>query len=129
MPLSAGALFLLALIAAASIVQTACLALLAWNGLRTQREIESLGRQITRDVQPLIEDLTRIARNAAEISDRGLTQARRLDDAVGDAARTIEQIVATTHQLVLPVVSRVAAIAAGFRLFRGGRRLVRRILG
>lgn len=127
MSLSTGALVLLALIAVASIVQMVCLAMLAWNGLRTKAEIESLGRQITRDVQPLIEDLTRISRNAAEISDRGLTQARRLDDAVGDAARTIEQIVSTTHQLVLPAATRVAAIVAGFRLFQVGRRTFRRL--
>ena len=83
MSLSTGALVLLALIAVASIVQTLCLALLALNGLRTKEEIERLGRQITHDIQPLIEDLTRISRNAAEISDRGLTQTRRLDEAVG----------------------------------------------
>lgn len=127
--MSPGAVFLLALIAVASIVQTVCLALLAWNGLRAQRGIESLSRQITRDVQPLIDDLTRLARNAAEISDRGLVQTRRLDQAVGDAARTIEQIVDATHQVVLPIAARAAAITAGFRAFRTGRRLLRRILG
>lgn len=127
MPLSTGALVLLALIAVASIVQTLCLALLALNGLRTKQEIERLGRQITHDIQPLIEDLTRVSRNAAEISDRGLTQARRLDEAVGDAARTIEQIVSTAHHVVLPVAGRMAAVAAGLRLFRGGRRVFRRL--
>jgi predicted PurR-regulated permease PerM len=129
MTMSTGAVLLLALIAIASIVQTACLALLAWHGLRMQRQVESIGRQLSRDVQPLIEDLTRVSRNAAEISERGLTQARRLDDAVGDAARTIEQIVATTHQVVLPVATRAAALIAGFRLVRGGRHLLRRLLG
>lgn len=127
MPLSNGALALLALIALASIVQTVCLAMLAWNGLRAKADIESLTRQITRDVQPLIEDLARISRNAAEISDRGLTQTRRLDEAVGDAARTIEQIVSTTHHVVLPVATRLAAVAAGLRLLRGGRRVFRRL--
>ena len=125
--MSNGALLLLALIAVASIVQTVCLAMLAWNGLRTKAEIESLGRQLTRDLQPLIEDVTRITRNAAEISDRGLTQARRLDEAVGDAARTLEQIVSTTHQVVLPVATRAAAIAAGFKMVGVGRRLFRRL--
>ena len=127
MPLSTGALLLLALIALASIVQTVCLAMLALGGLRSAREIENLTRQVTRDIQPLLEDLTRISHNAAEISERGLTQARRLDEAVGDAARTIEQIVSTTNHVVLPVATRVAAVAAGFRLFRGSRRMFRRL--
>ena len=127
MPMSTGALLLLALIAVASVVQTVCLAMLAWNGLRTKAEIESLGRQLTRDLQPLIEDVTRITRNAAEISDRGLTQARRLDEAVGDAARTLEQIVSTTHQVALPFATRAAAIVAGFKMFGVGRRLLRRL--
>jgi predicted PurR-regulated permease PerM len=126
--LSTGSVLLLALIAVASIVQTVCLAILARNGLRTQKEIESLGRQITRDIQPLVEDLTRISRNAAEISDRGLTQARRLDEAIGAAARTIEGIVATANQVVLPLAGRLAAVTAGFRLLSGGRRLFRRFL-
>lgn len=126
--LSTGAVLLLALIAVASVVQTVCLALLALHGMKTQREIESLGRQITRDIQPLVEDLTRISRNAAEVSERGLTQARRLDEAIGDAARTIEHLVATTNEVVLPVAGRVAALTAGFKLFRGGRRFLRRFL-
>src|SRR4029450_10431531 len=125
--MSTAAYVLLALIALASIVQTVCLALLARDGLRTQREIQSLGRQLTRDVGRLVEELTRIARNAAEISERGLTQARRLDDAVGDAARTIEQIVDTTQHVIRPVATRIAAFAAGWRLLRGGRRVVRRL--
>jgi predicted PurR-regulated permease PerM len=127
--MSSGALALLALIAVASIVQTVCLALLAWSGLRAKADLERLGRQVTREIQPLIDDITRITRNAAEISDRGLTQARRLDEAVGDAARTIEHLVSTTHQVVLPVATRVAAVAAGFRLIRGGRRMMRRFFG
>jgi predicted PurR-regulated permease PerM len=126
--LSTGAVLLLALIAVASIVQTVCLALLARNGLRTQRELETLGRQLSRDIQPLIEDLSRISRNAAEISDRGLTQARRLDEAVGDVAGTIEHLVSTANQVVLPVAGRLAALTAGFRLLRGGRRMFRRLL-
>jgi methyl-accepting chemotaxis protein len=127
--LSTGAVLLLALIAVASIVQTVCLALLARHGLKTQREVESLGRQITRDIQPLVDDLTRISRNAAEVSDRGLTQARRLDEAIGDAARTLEHIVSTANQVVLPAASRLAAVTAGFQVFRTGRRLFRRFLG
>lgn len=127
--LSTGSVLLLALIAVASIVQTVCLALLARSGLRTQKEIETLGRHLSRDIQPLIEDLTRISRNAAEISDRGLTQARRLDEAVGDAASTIEHMVSAAHQVVLPVAGRLAAVTAGFRLLRGGRRFFRRLVG
>jgi hypothetical protein len=127
--MSNGALLLLALIAVASIVQTVCLAVLAWGGLRSARQIEGLARQLTRDVQPLIEDVTRLTRNAAEISDRGLVQARRLDDAVGDAAHAIEQIVSTAQQVVLPFATRAAALAAGFKMFRMGRRLFRRLVG
>jgi hypothetical protein len=126
--LSTGAVLLLALIAVASVAQTVCLALLALHGMRMHREIESLGRQITRDIQPLVDDLTRISRNAAEVSERGLSQARRLDEAIGDAARTIEHLVAAANEVVLPVAGRVAAFTAGFKLFRGGRRLLRRFL-
>jgi hypothetical protein len=129
MVLSNWALFFLFLIAALSLAQTACLILLARSGLRTQRELAVLGQQISRDLTPMIDDLTRIARNAAEVSDRGLAQVQRLDAAIGDAAATLDEIVGTTRQVVLPVAGRLAAVTAGYRAFKTGRGLFRRFLG
>jgi hypothetical protein len=128
MVLSNWALFFLFLIAALSLAQTACLILLARSGLRTQRELAVLGKQISRDLTPMIDDLTHIARNAAEVSDRGLVQVQRLDAAIGDAARTLDDIVGTTRQVVLPVAGRLAAVTAGYRMFKTGRVLFRRFL-
>ena len=88
-----------------------------------------LGKQISRDLTPMIDDLTRIARNAAEVSDRGLVQVQRLDAAIGDAARTLDEIVGATRQVVLPVAGRLAAVTAGYRAFKTGRSLFRRFLG
>ncbi|MET0556097.1 MAG: hypothetical protein ABW221_23865 [Vicinamibacteria bacterium] len=129
MVLSNWALFFLALIAALSVAQTVTLILLAKSGLRTQRELAVLGKQISRDLSPMIDDLTRIARNAAEVSDRGLVQVQRLDAAIGDAARTLDDIMGTTRQVVLPVAGRLAAVTAGYRAFKTGRSIVRRFLG
>ena len=129
MVLSNWALFFLALIAALSVAQTVTLVLLAKSGLRTQRELTVLGKQISRDLTPMIDDLTRIARNAAEVSDRGLVQVQRLDAAIGDAARTLDDIVGATRQVVLPVAGRLAAVTAGYRAFKTGRSLFRRFLG
>lgn len=129
MILSNWALFFLFVIAALSVAQTVTLVLLAKSGLRTQRELTVLGKQITRDLSPMIEDLGRIARNAAEVSDRGLAQVQRLDAAIGDAARTLDDIVGTTRQVVLPVAGRLAAVTAGYRAYKTGRSLFRRFLG
>lgn len=129
MILSNWALFFLFVIAALSVAQTVTLVLLAKSGLRTQRELTVLGKQITRDLSPMIEDLGRIARNAAEVSDRGLVQVQRLDAALGDAARTLDDIVGTTRQVVLPVAGRLAAVTAGYRAYKTGRSLFRRFLG
>jgi hypothetical protein len=129
MVLSNWALFFLAVIAALSVAQTVTLVLLAKSGLRTQRELAVLGKQISRDLTPMIDDLTRIARNAAEVSDRGLVQVQRLDAAIGDAARTLDDIMGATRQVVLPVAGRLAAVTAGYRAFKTGRSLFRRFLG
>jgi hypothetical protein len=128
MVLSNWALFFLAVIAVLSLAQTACLVLLALDARRTQRELAVLGKQISRDLSPMIDDLTRIARNAAEVSERGLVQVQRLDAAIGDAASTLDEIVGTTRQVVLPVAGKLAAVAAGYRAFQTGRGLVRRFL-
>lgn len=129
MVLSNWALFFLAVIAVLSLAQTVSLLLLARDARRTQHELTLLGKQITRDLTPMIDDLSRIARNAAEVSDRGLVQVQRLDAAIGDAARTLDEIVGTTRQVVLPVAGRLAAVTAGYRAFRTGRSLFRRLLG
>jgi hypothetical protein len=129
MVLSNWALFFLALLAALSVAQTVSLVLLARSGLRTQRELTVLGKQISRDLTPVIDDLTRIARNAAEVSDRGLAQIQRLDASIGDAARTLDEIVGTTRQVVLPVAGRLAALTAGYRMFKSGRSIFRRFVG
>lgn len=129
MVLSNWALSFLAVLAVLSLAQTVCLALLALDARRTQRELTVLGRQISRDLSPMIDDLSRIARNAAEVSERGLVQVQRLDAAIGDAAQTLDDIVGTTRQVVLPVAGRLAAVTAGYRAFRTGRSLFRRFLG
>jgi hypothetical protein len=129
MVLSNWALFFLALLAALSVAQTVSLVLLARSGLRTQRELTVLGKQISRDLTPVIDDLTRIARNAAEVSDRGLAQVQRLDASIGDAARTLDEIVGTARQVVLPVAGRLAALTAGYRMFKSGRSIFRRFVG
>lgn len=129
MVLSNWALFLLAVIAVLSLAQTVSLVLLALDARRTSRELAVLGKQISRDLTPMIDDLTRIARNAAEVSERGLVQVQRLDAAIGDAAHTLDEIVGTTRQVVLPVAGRLAAVTAGYRAFKAGRSLFRRFLG
>jgi hypothetical protein len=127
--LSNWALFFLAVIAVLSLAQTVSLVLLARDARRTQHELTVLGKQISRDLTPMIDDLARIARNAAEVSDRGLVQVQRLDAAIGEAARTLDDIVGATRQVVLPVAGRLAAVTAGYRAFKTGRSLFRRFLG
>src|SRR6188508_1403077 len=107
MVLSNWALFFLAVLAFLSLAQTVSLVLLARDARRTQHELAVLGKQISRDLTHMIDDLTRIARNAAEVSERGLAQVQRLDAAIGDAAHTLDEIVGTTRQVVLPVAGRL----------------------
>ena len=69
----------LGVIALSSLVQAGFVIGLVVQGRRLERRLSELGERIERDIQPAIAHLTRVTRNAAEVSDLAVVEVRRLD--------------------------------------------------
>ncbi len=112
-----GVLFL-GVIALASLVQAAFVVALAVAGRRVARRVDEIQRQIDTDIRPALEQMTRVSRNLAEISDRAVLQARRVDQAVSDVLAEIDVTVRSLRRTVSesfgPLFD-LAAFAKGLR--------------
>jgi hypothetical protein len=127
-PLGTASLALLGAIAALALLQGLFLLIAAWQAFRAVRRTESMAGQIGRELQPSVLELSRAARDMAEVSEITLTQARRLDMLMADAAEKVERA-QSAFQRMLPAAGRVAAAAAVLRLMRSGFRVYRRLRG
>ena len=76
--------FFLGIIALASVVQGAFLIGLMLGGRRLALRIDALQARIDRDITPVLENLGRVSRAAAEIADLAALQARRADLVLAD---------------------------------------------
>jgi len=86
----------LGVIALSSVVQAGFLIGLALGARRLGRRVDEMQQRLDRDLRPVLDSLSRISRNLAEVSDTAVLQARRLDDLVADS---VEKIEATTSLL------------------------------
>src|SRR3989304_8247190 len=110
--MTAWALVFLGVIAVAALVQSAVLIGLAVAGRRLSRRIEALQTRLERDVSPALQDLTRVSRNVAEISDIATLQARRLDLALAGTIGKIEETTSVAQRLILRPLGPVADLVA-----------------
>jgi hypothetical protein len=77
-------------------------------------------------LRPSAHQLTRAARDVAEMTDRIVVEAHHLDALVTHTIETVERTQRAAQSL-LPVAARVAAAASVLRLLRSGVRAVRRL--
>jgi hypothetical protein len=127
-PLGTASLVLLGVIAALALLQGLFVLVAAWQAFRAVRRTEAMAGHIGRELQPSLLELSRAARDMAEVSDLTLMQARRPDVLMADAAERVERAQSAV-QRVLPTAGRVAAVAAALRLLRSGFRVYRRLRG
>ena len=104
--------FFLGIIALASVVQGAFLIGLMLGGRRLALRIEALQARIDRDITPVLENLGRVSRAAAEIADLAALQARRVDLVLADTVEKIEEITTLVQQLVVRPLKPLAGILA-----------------
>lgn len=109
----------LGVIALSSLVQAGFLIGVAIQGRRTARRVGELQERLERDIQPSLASLNRVARNAAEVSDIAVVEARRIDVMVAELTTRLEEVSRITHKLLLRPLRPVAEVAA---LLRGLRR-------
>jgi ABC-type transporter Mla subunit MlaD len=81
--------------------------------------IEELRDRFEKDLRPSLDNLSRITRNLAELSDLGVVQARRVDEALAD---TLEKVRDTTDTVRKFLVRPLAPLADILAFLRGVRR-------
>jgi len=118
--LSNWALVFLGIIALGSLVQIAVLWLLAIEGRRVSAKIDALALRFEKDLRPSLEGLARISRNLAEISDLGVVQARRIDEALADTLDKVQEVTDSLRRVVIRPLGPLSEVAAFFRGVKRG---------
>ncbi len=113
------ALVFLGVIAVASLAQTTFLIVLTLESRRLAARVQGLSDRIEKDLRPSLDNLSRITRNLAELSDLGVVQARRVDDALAD---TLEKVKHTTESFRKFLVRPLAPLGDILAFLRGVRR-------
>jgi len=117
-------LVLLGTIAALSLLQGFVLLGAAWGAFRAVRRTEAMAERLGGALRPAAHELSRAARDVAEVSDLVVTQAHRFDVLVTETVERVERA-QSAFQRLLPVAGRVAAAASVLRLLRSGVRVLR----
>jgi hypothetical protein len=112
-------LVFLGVMAAASLAQTAFLIVLTLESRRMAARVQGLSDRIEKDLRPSLDNLSRITRNLAELSDIGVVQARRVDDALAD---TLDKVKGTTESFRKFLVRPLAPLGDILAFLRGVRR-------
>src|SRR5260221_14722393 len=109
----------LGVIALSSLVQAGFLIGLAVGGRRLGRRLDAINDRIDREIRPALDNLGRITRNMAEVTDIVTRQARRVDDLLADTIEKIEDTTATIRRGIVRPLGPLPAVAP---LFTGVRR-------
>lgn len=113
--------FFLGVIALAAAVQAGFVIGLVVFGLRLERRLDALQSRLDRELTPALDNLTRVSRAAAEISDLATLQARRVDVLLAD---TIEKVEETTGLIQQFVGRPLKALGGSLALLKGLQRAV-----
>jgi hypothetical protein len=109
----------LGILALSSLTQTVFLIVLALESRRAAARVKELQQRVEKDLRPSLENLARVSKSVAEISDLGLQQAHRFDAALSDALEKFED---TTEALRRFVVKPLGPLAEILALLKGVRR-------
>ena len=116
--LSTAAVVLLGVIALGSLAQAVFLLVLGRELLAMGRRLDAFQARLSRDLHPLIEDVTRATRNLSTASELTEQQARRLDSLVTTAVARLVEMERVVEEVLLPPASRVAGWISALRSLR-----------
>jgi hypothetical protein len=111
-------LVFLGVIAFASLVQGVFLVGLALGGLRLARRVGEIQKNVEAEIRPAVDDVSRLARNLATVSEIATTQAQRLEAAVAHTVNRVEDARAQVRGMAarpLDSFRDVSAILKGVR--------------
>lgn len=110
----------LGVIALGSLVQTAFLIGLAVQGRRLAQRVAELQDRVERDIRPTLDNLSRVTRNLAEVSDLAVLQVRRFDGLLADTIEKVEETTNMVRKVVLRPLGPLVDLAAFLRGIRRG---------
>jgi hypothetical protein len=111
-------LVFLGVIAFASLVQGVFLVGLAVGGMRIARRMGEIQKAVEAEIRPAIDDVSRLARNLASVSQIATEQAERLETVVAHTVSRVEGVRSHVRETVgqpLESFRDVSAILKGFR--------------
>jgi hypothetical protein len=125
---SLGVVFL-GLIALSSLVQAVFLIRLTIEGRKFSSRLDAIQDRLEREVRPAFDNLNRITRNLAEVSDTAVLQARRVDGLLADTVDKIEETTGTLQKLVLRPFGPLVDVGAFLKGIQRGLSVYRQLSG
>jgi hypothetical protein len=116
--LSTTGVVLLGIVAVGSLAQAVFLLVLGRELLALGRRLDAFQARLVRDLQPLVEDVTRATRSLSAASELTEQQARRIDALVNTAVTRLVEMERVVEEVLLPPASRVAGWLSALRSVR-----------
>jgi hypothetical protein len=119
----------LGIIAVASVVQSAFLIGLMLEGKKLSKRVADMQDKIEREIKPSLDNVTRVTRNLAEVSDLAVLQARRVDGLLADTIEKVEETTTLIRKVVLRPIGPLVDIAAFLKGIRRGLEVYQQLRG
>jgi len=123
------AVVFLGIIAIASVVQSAFLIGLALEGKKLSRRVAEIQDRIEREIKPSLDNVARVTRNLAEVSDLAVLQARRVDGLLADTIEKVEETTTLIRRVVLKPIGPLVDLAAFLKGLRRGLEVYQQLRG
>lgn len=119
----------LGIIALGSVVQAAFLVGLAMQGRRVARRLDELQERVDREIRPSLDNLQRVTRNLADVSDLAVLQVRRFDGLLADTVEKVEETTSLMRKVILRPLGPLVDIAAFLKGVRRGLEVYQQLRG
>jgi hypothetical protein len=119
----------LGIIALGSVVQAAFLVGLAMQGRRVAQRLDQLQERVDREIRPSLENLQRVTRNLADVSDLAVLQVRRFDGLLADTVEKVEETTTLMRKVILRPLGPLVDIAAFLKGIRRGLEVYQQLRG
>jgi len=119
----------LGIIALSSVVQAVFLIGLAVEGKKLGRRLEEMERRFEAEIRPALQNLSKLSRNMADVSELMSGQARRIDVFMADTMDRLDEAAGALRQVMLKPVGTIMDITALLKGFRKGLEIYRRLGG
>ena len=123
------ALVFLGIIALGSVVQAAFLVGLVMQGRRVARRLDEIQERVDREIRPSLDNLQRVTRNLADVSDLAVLQVRRFDGLLADTVDKVEETTNLMRKVILRPLGALVDIAAFLKGVRRGLEVYQQLRG